>query len=187
VFVFAGSAQFIAVGLVESNTPPLIIVLTIFVVNLRHLLYSASMSAHLSHLPRRWKVALSWLLTDEAYVVASLRYQRPERRQAHWYMLGTGLALWASWQLSTWVGITLGSGIPAAWPLDFALPLTFMALLIPTLSDRPARIAAATAGLLALFLHALPLRLGLLLAAMFGIAAGVIADRLTIFLETTSG
>ena len=172
LLVFAGSAQFIAVGLIAEAVPPLVVVLTILVVNLRHLLYSATMAPYFQPLPVRWKIPLAWLLTDEAFAVGSLRYRRPDLRGAHWFFLGTGLALWASWQLSTAAGIALGALIPASWMLDFALPLTFMALLAPTLDDRPANAAALAAALVSVVLADLPYRLGLLLAAMVGVVVG---------------
>ena len=172
LLVFAGSAQFVAAGLVAEAAPPLVIVLTILIVNLRHMLYSATMAPHFERLPRRWKIPLAWLLTDEAFAVGVLRYRRPDTRFAHWFFLGTGLALWGSWQLSTAAGIALGGLIPASWMLDFALPLTFMALLAPTLEDRPANAAALTAAVVAVALAGLPYRLGLLLAALSGVAAG---------------
>jgi 4-azaleucine resistance transporter AzlC len=176
LFVFAGSAQFIAAGLIADGVPPVIIILTIMVVNLRHLLYSATFSSYFQHLPARWKAALAWLLTDEAFVVASIRYQRSDTVLAHWYTLGTGLALWVAWQLSTAIGIFLGAYIPANWSLDFALPLTFIALITPTLSDRPAWGAALAAGILAVVLAGLPYKLGLLLAASLGIGVGLMLE-----------
>ncbi len=177
IFVFAGSSQFIAVGLIGEMAPGLVIVVTIFVVNLRHALYSASMSPQFAPLRLRWKLSLSWLLTDEAFATASTRYRRGDTASAHWYTLGTGLALWTAWQISTALGILLGGEIPASFPLAFALPLTFIALLIPTLVDRPTVIAAGSAGLLAVLLSGLPLKLGLLIAAMAGIGFGVWVDR----------
>ena len=113
-FIFAGSAQFVAIGLVAGQTPALLIVATILVVNLRHMLYSAALGPHVQHLSLRWKVPLAWLLTDEAFATASLRYRRDDREHAHWYFLGTGLTLWAFWQLSTLLGIALGRASPRA-------------------------------------------------------------------------
>lgn len=175
LFIFAGSAQFVAAGLVGALTPPLVIVVTIFVVNLRHALYSASLAPYLSHLPARWKLALAWLLTDEAYAVASARYRGGRLANAHWYTLGTGMTLWAAWQTSTALGIVLGARIPADFSLDFAAPLTFLALLVPTLKSRANVAAAVSAGVLAVALHGLPLRLGLLLGALVGVGVGLAA------------
>jgi 4-azaleucine resistance transporter AzlC len=177
LLVFAGSAQFIAVVLIGEVTPVLVIVATIFVVNLRHALYSASMSPHFAPLHMRWKLSLSWLLTDEAFATGATRYRRGNTANVHWYMLGTGLALWTAWQISTALGILLGGEIPTSFPLAFALPLTFIALLVPTLLDRAAVSAAVSAGVLAVLLSGLPLRLGLLIGAMVGIGIGVWVDR----------
>ena len=176
LFIFAGSAQFIAVGLIAEGTRALIVVLTIFVVNLRHMLYSASMAPHFNPLPMRWKLSLSWLLTDEAFAMASTRYMQGPIENAHWYMLGTGLALWGTWQVSTAVGILLGAGIPESWNLAFALPLTFLALLAPTLTDRASWAAAITGGVLAVLFGGWPFRLGLFVAAIAGITAGLLVE-----------
>jgi 4-azaleucine resistance transporter AzlC len=173
LLIFAGSSQFIAVGLVADGTPPIVVVLTILVVNLRHMLYSANLGPYLADLPRRWKLGLSWLLTDEAFALASVRYQKQRASNTHWYMLGTGLALWVSWQASTAIGITLGTQIPERWALDFALPLTFMALIAPTLVDRPAWAAALGAGVLALALVGLPFKLNLVIAVVVGVTLGL--------------
>ena len=171
-FIFAGSAQFVAIGLVAGQTPALLIVATILVVNLRHMLYSAALGPHVQHLSLRWKVPLAWLLTDEAFATATLRYQRDDRQQAHWYFLGTGLTLWAFWQLSTLLGIALGARIPESWSLDFALPLTFLAILVPQVRDRPSLVAALVAGVLAVALAGMPLKLGLMVSILAGVAVG---------------
>lgn len=171
--VFAGSAQFVALGLVVTGAPPLVIILAIFIVNLRHALYSATFSEHLARLPTRWKVALSWLLTDEAFVVSSVRFDKPDKASAHWYLLGTGLALWLAWQLSTAAGIALGTGVPDSWHLDFALPLTFLALLTPSITDGPTRLAAVASAVLAVGLGGLPYRAGSMLAVILAVGVGL--------------
>src|SRR5512145_2495519 len=140
--VFAGSAQFITAQLVHENTPGLVILLTIAVVNLRHMLYSASLAPYIAALPTRWKVLLSYLLTDEAYAPTIIHYEKDGiTPYAHWFLFGAGFSLWFNWQISTALGIFLGAAIPESWSLDFALPLTFIAMLVPTLKDR-AEIAA---------------------------------------------
>lgn len=173
LIIFAGSAQFIAAGLVGSGTPLLVIIVTIFIVNLRHALYSASLAPELRRYSWLWRVSLGWLLTDEAFATTASYLVRSGSHALNWYLLGTGMTLWLSWQISTAVGILLGAAIPQNWNLDFALPLTFLALITPTLSDRPAWAAAATAGVAALLFAGLPFRLGLLLAAILGMSVGL--------------
>jgi 4-azaleucine resistance transporter AzlC len=175
--VFAGSAQFITAQLVHENTPGLVIVLTIAVVNLRHMLYSASLAPYLAALPVRWKALLSYLLTDEAYAPTILHYEKEGLTpQAHWFLLGAGGVLWIDWQLSTALGIFLGAAIPESGSLEFALPLTFIAMLVPVLKDRPAIAAALSAGAVALIAFALPYKLGLILAALVGILVGTVLE-----------
>ena len=176
--VFAGSAQFITTGLVRESTPGLIIVLTIAVVNLRHMLYSASLAPYLVSLPTRWKALLSYLLTDEAYVPTAVHYeQNGATPHSHWFLLGAGLTLWCVWQTSTALGIFLGAAIPEEWSLDFALPLTFIAMLIPILKNQPAIAATLSAGIVALAAYSLPYKLGLIVAALVGIAVGTFLEK----------
>jgi len=175
--VFAGSAQFVAAQLIRESVPGLVIVLTIAVVNLRHMLYSASIAPFLARLPARWKALCAYLLTDEAYATSILRLEETGSAPAgHWFFLGAGLGLWTAWQVSTALGILFGALIPAAWPVDFAIPLTFIALVAPALKDRPAVAAALAAGITALLANTLPFKLGLILAALVGIATGTILE-----------
>ncbi|HEX5839504.1 MAG TPA: AzlC family ABC transporter permease [Anaerolineales bacterium] len=175
--VFAGSSQFIAAQLFHETAPGLVIVLTIAVVNLRHMLYSASLAPYLSRLTLGWKALLSYLLTDEAYAPTVLHYEKEgETPAGHWFLLGAGLSLWSTWQATTGLGILLGSAIPDSWSLDFALPLTFIAMVVPALKNRPAVAAALSAGVTALLVYSLPYRLGLILAALVGIGVGTLLE-----------
>lgn len=182
MIVFAGSSQFIAALLFADGTPGLVIVLTTFVVNLRHMLYSASLAPYVRHLRRAWKYVLSFLLTDEAYAVTITHYRAGDSATApsaykHWFFLGAGLTLWVSWQISTIIGVILGAEVPASWSLDFTLPLTFIALLIPTLTDYPAILAALVAGIVAVLAHTLPYNLGLIAAMLIGIIVAMLVEQ----------
>jgi len=175
--VVAGSAQFITAKLVSDAAPALVIILTIAVVNLRHMLYSASLAPYLKNLSLKWKVLLSYLLTDEAYAPSILKYEETGITPfSHWFLLGAGFSLWSTWQVSTALGIFLGAAIPENWPLDFALPLTFIAMVVPALKNRPMIASAVSAGLVALLAYSLPFKLGLILAALTGIAVGTILE-----------
>ena len=175
--VFAGSAQFVTAKLVSDAAPALVIILTIAVVNLRHMLYSASLAPYLKDLSLKWKVLLSYLLTDEAYAPSILKYEETGIKPfSHWFVLGAGLVLWSTWQVSTALGIFLGAAIPEEWPLDFALPLTFIAMVVPALKNRPMIAAAVSAGLVAVLAYGLPFKLGLILAALTGIVVGTILE-----------
>lgn len=179
--VFAGSAQLVTAQLWREAVPGAVVVLTVFVVNLRHALYSASLAPYLRHLGPAWKGILAYLLTDEAYAVAVTRYLRDGDRPdaspfRHWYFLGAGLTLWLSWQASTAAGVFLGGVVPAGWSLEFTLPLTFIALVFPALRDRGAIAAALSAGILAVLVLGLPYKLGLVVAALAGILVGLLVE-----------
>jgi 4-azaleucine resistance transporter AzlC len=171
--LFAGSSQFMLAQLYATGAPGFVMVATVALVNLRHALYSAWLAPHAAHLPRRWKAALAYLLTDEAYAATIRRYARaPAGENAHWHWLGAGLALWSSWQVATACGIVLGARLPAGVPLDFALPLTFIAIVVPMIRSRAALATALAAAAIALAAAHLPYKLGLMLASLAGIAAG---------------
>ena len=172
--VFAGSSQFMTVQLLKAGTPALVIVLTGFVINLRHALYSATLAPYTQKLGAGWKLLLSYLLTDEAFAVGITNYQREGvTPRGHWYLFGAGLALWTSWQVSTAAGIFLGARVPEAWGLDFTLALTFLALVVPALKDRAGVITALVGSLAAILFLGLPYKLGLVASALAAIAAGL--------------
>lgn len=172
--VFAGSAQFIGATLFGAGAPAIVIVVTTFIVNLRHVLYSASVAPYLRRLRPAWKWLLAYLLTDEAYAVTITHYH-PNKPigNKHWYYFGAGITLWTTWQASTAIGIFLGGQIPESWSLDFTVALTFIALVVPALKDRPSIAAAASAGAVAVAAYTLPYKLGLMAATLIGIAAGL--------------
>jgi 4-azaleucine resistance transporter AzlC len=177
VIVFAGSAQFVITQLIGLGTPWGVIVLTAFVVNVRHVLYSVSIAPHLQPLPSSWKALLSYLLTDETYAVTIARYNHHTAgAYRHCFFLGAGLTLWCGWQISTAVGLLLGGQVPSTWSLDFTLPLIFIALVVPAMKDRADVVAALTAGGVALLAAGLPLKLGLVAAALAGILGGLAVE-----------
>lgn len=177
--VFAGSAQFIALGLLTTGSSGVLIVLTTLVVNLRHLLYAASLVPYLQSTSQLWKVAIGFLLTDEAFAVAIQRYGQPGYHTTdHWYYLGAALAMYINWQLCTWIGLTAGQLIPnaAAWGLDFAMVATFIGMVIPYLKTRPMMAAVGVTLVVAVLANGLPYNLGLLVASLTGVTTGLIAD-----------
>lgn len=181
-FVFAGSSQFVATGMVAAGASAVVIVVTTFVVNIRHSLYAVTLAPHLQGYPQRWLAPLGFLLTDEAFMIVVQRFGRRDNSPyRHWFYLGAGLAMYVNWQLCTWVGIWAGQVIPnpRAWGLEFALPLTFIGMLVPSLTSRPLVLAATAAGLSALALRGLPNQMGLIIAILVGVATGIISERFT--------
>ena len=147
--VFAGSAQFIAVGLIAGHASFAVIWATTLIVNLRHLLYSATLAPYVAHLPARWRWTLGALMTDEVFAVAYAHYQKraPGETGPH-YFFGSGLAMYLNWQLWTLVGLVFGAAFPGlqALGLDFAMVATFIAIIVPQLVARAVRGGGAGGG-----------------------------------------
>lgn len=180
LFVYAGSAQFIVISLMGAGASAVVILLTTFIVNLRHVLYSATLQPQVSQLPQRWRVLLAFWLTDETFAVVQRFYQVHGRTPlAHWYWLGVATALYACWVLSSLVGVLFGQAVPdmAGWGLEFAMLATFIGIVVPLLRDKPQVAAALAAAGVALLTQAWPYKLGLMAAAFSGIAVGVLLER----------
>lgn len=178
--VYAGASQLIAAGLVSAGAGVAIIVLTTFVVNLRHALYSASLGPFVRSLPQRWLLPMGFLLTDETFFVAIRRYQQNDASpHKHWFYLGSGISMYLNWQFWTWVGILAGRSIPdpQAWGLDVALPVTFIGMLIPGIVSRSILITVIAGAVGSLVFAGLPNRLGLLAASLLAVVLGLLASR----------
>jgi len=177
VLVYAGSSQLAALQLISSGTPLAIAILAGLVINLRFSIYSLSIAPHLAAAGPRWKPLLSYLLSDNGYAMSIRGYERPlERADKVWYYVGCCSAIWITWQIGTFTGIVLGTRIPAGWHLEFSIVLTFLGIVAPTIRDRAVAAAACAAGVTAVLAWPLPLRLGLLIAAAAGIAAGILVE-----------
>ncbi len=183
LFVFAGSSQFIAAGLWAEQAAIPVIVLTTLVVNLRHMLYSATLAPRYKHLPQRWLLPLGFWLTDETFAIVAARLSKDSAPQhLHWYQLGSSLAMYSNWFAWTVGGVLAGQVISSeqaeALGFGFAMSVTFIGIVVPMLKTRPMVLAAVAAGLTALVANPLPHRLGLIVAALVGVAVGVIAENL---------
>jgi len=174
--VYAGSSQFIALGLLAAGTGWTLIVLTTFVVNLRHLLYSVSLVPYVKRLPQTWKIPLAFWLTDEAFAVTINRYNAADGSPyKHWYYLGSASLFYLNWQFCTFLGLTVGQLIPnaASWGLDFAMSATFIGMVIPYLKSKPMVTTVIVSGIVAMLTYTMPNKSGLIVAALVGVAAGV--------------
>jgi 4-azaleucine resistance transporter AzlC len=180
LLVYAGSAQFIAISLLTLGSGAVVVLLTTLVVNLRHVLYSAALQPYVGRLPQRWRVPLAFGLTDETFAVVQRRYlSRGMTEHGQWYHAGVALALYLSWIGSSLVGALFGQQVPNldGSGLDFAMLATFIGIVVPALRNQPQIAAALVAGAVALLCHAWPYKLGLMAAALSGIAVGVWLER----------
>lgn len=176
--VFAGASQIAIVELMDGGGTPVVALITAVVINARHLMYSADMGRYTVDRRLPTKAGVGYLLTDQAYLVTAHRFPDPaDARGSVVFFFGAALTLWTTWQLTTTAGMVLGAAVPESWSLEFAIPLTFMALLVLAVKDRPQLVAAATGGLIAVAAVSLPYNLGLIAGALAGVAAGLAAER----------
>jgi len=176
--VFAGASQLAAADVLADGGSALVATLAALTINLRMLLYSASLAPYLSHLGLGRRMAAAYLMTDQAYAVSITRWTAGEEQERRLpYYLGSGLCLWTVWQLATVAGVLVGGIVPESLPLGFAVPLVFLVLLIPAVTSRPAAVAAVVGGgaaVVAAELGAGPL--SVIVGALSGIVAGAAAE-----------
>ncbi|WP_418285308.1 AzlC family ABC transporter permease [Halorubrum sp. DTA46] len=176
VIVFAGASQLAALDLLGSNAPLAVVVGTAVIINVRMVMYSASIAPHFSRYARRTRATLAYFLTDQAYALSVAEFAENEARTRWRYYLGAAASLWLVWQVGTIAGVVLGAGVPDEWGLTFAVPLVFLALLVPAMKDRPTIGAGVAGGVVAVAAAGLPLNLGLLAGAVVGILAGLVTE-----------
>lgn len=178
VFVFAGASQLAAIDLLGDSAPLLVVVGTALIINMRMLMYSASLAPHVREVEFRGRLAMTYLLVDQNYALSVVRWeQRTESAAAKLaFFLGVGIPLWLTWQIATVAGAVFGGEVPSGFPLSFTITLVFLAILVPVLTDRPRVVAAVVAGAVAAVTQALPANLALVAGAISGIVAGAWVD-----------
>jgi predicted branched-subunit amino acid permease len=176
--VFAGASQIAIVEIMDGDGAPVVAVLTAVVINARMLMYSADTGRYTANDPLSTKIGVAYLLTDQAYLVSAHRFPDPSNAIGFvQFYLAAGMTLWITWQITTTTGILLGAAIPESWSLEFAIPLTFMALLVLAVKDKRGLLAAVVGGGIAVAAISLPYHLGLVVGTASGIAAGMVSER----------
>jgi predicted branched-subunit amino acid permease len=176
-FAFAGSSQAVLTQFVSSGAPLLIAILSGLVVNLRIMVYSAAIAPHLANTTRKERLLWAAFLVDQTFLSDQARRARGAFK-AHplAFYLGCAAVLWPAWLINNAIGAFLGAQLPSNWHLEFTIPLSFVAMVVPLLKSR-AQIAAAIAGGAAgALLFALPLKLGLIAACAIGACVGMLVD-----------
>ena len=128
LIVFAGAAQFATIGLLKAGATPLEIAASILLINLRHLLMSASLRPYLARASAARRLGLAYILTDEAFAMGIGWFRRGHRDLAYYATFGAGL--WVCWNTATIVGALLGADIadPTRFGIDFAITACFAAI-----------------------------------------------------------
>jgi len=170
----AGAAQLAAVQLLGDGAPLVVVVATVALINLRFLMYSAAVGPRYRGSPLAWRALVAYVLTDQAFAIdAAHGAPRVGRARLHFY-LGAALTLVVMWLILTPIATLVAARRPTGLGLELAVPLTFLALLAPTLKSRPAWLAAAVAGAVATAGRSLPYNAGLMLGAVLGALAATL-------------
>ncbi|MEX0348805.1 MAG: AzlC family ABC transporter permease [Paracoccaceae bacterium] len=182
--VFAGAAQFTALHLLTDDAPTIVAILSALAVNLRVAMYSASLTPYLGSAPLWQRIFAAYFTIDQSYACSMMQFEKePKMRVSERirYFFGVVSPLTPTWLIATYMGAVLGTRIPESWGLDFALPITFLAMLGPMLRTTAHVVAALVAIVVALLTTTVPFNLGLLIAGCAGMMAGarceVIAER----------
>ncbi len=175
LLVVAGAAQFTAIQLLSEHAPVIIVCVTSLAVNLRMAMYSASLTPHLGRAPLGQRALVAYLMVDQGYACAILAYERnptwsiPQKLA---FYFGAVTPLIPLWLIFTVVGAMVGNAIPPEFALDFAVPITFLAMIAPMLRSAAHVAAALVAIAVSLSLAFIPYSLGLLVAGAAGMIAG---------------
>ena len=176
LFVFAGASQFVAITLLASATAFPVILATVFIVNLRHMLYAASLMPQLAKVATWLRIPMAFWLTDETFAVVSNRIAQAENNDKFTsYYLGSAIFMYSSWIFFSWLGMVLGQEIPdiTSWGLDVAMVVAFVTIVAPLLKNYADWACALTAGVSAVLTYHWPHQTGLLFSSFIAITVGV--------------
>ncbi|MCV3270655.1 AzlC family ABC transporter permease [Roseobacter sinensis] len=177
--VFAGAAQFTALQLMQEEAPTLVVLISALAVNLRVAMYSASLTPWIGAAPFWQRAIAAYFTVDQSYACSVAQFEKEPQMtvpQRMAYFAGVLSPIVPLWYVSSVVGALMGTQIPPGWALDFALPITFLALVAPMLRTAAHVVAALVAIVTSLLTAAIPYSLGLIIAGTFGMMAGAQAE-----------
>ncbi|MEM9952450.1 MAG: AzlC family ABC transporter permease [Chloroflexota bacterium] len=178
IFMLAGAAQLVTIELLGRDAALWVILVSATVVNLRFIIYSASLSQYLKPYSLQWRLFLGYLLTDQPYALSIAYFtENPDAPHKQWYHFGHSLMLWTWWVIASAMGLFLGDVIPSEWNLTFAIPLMFLAIAVPAIKDWTYLLAGSVSAIVAVLAVPLPNNTGLLLAVACGLMVGVILGK----------
>ncbi len=180
LLVYAGSAQLTALPLIMAGAPLWLIFAAGMVVNLRFVIFAAALHPYFKNMTWPKRLVMGYLSVDVAFVVFMPRFNDAPKKgtlEQHWFYFGALVSSWSLWQISSILGIALGTFVPTAWSLDFAAVLALIAMMMPLVSNKPILVSILAAGVVAWLTQPWPLRLGLIAAVVVGSAAGMWAEK----------
>ena len=178
LIIFGGASQIVLLQLFSGGASSLVIISSVGAVNSRHLLYGAVVSEHLSDLKLIWKIIISYFLIDQAFAISNEYLKKNKDNNRYFHLVGGGATCWVIWQSTTFLGIILGAAIPEKLGLSFAVPLTFLALLVNDFRKFINVIVIIISGLVATFgYNYIPFKAYVIVAALAGLFTAMILTR----------
>ena len=178
LIVFGGASQIVLLQLFSGGASSLVIISSVGAVNSRHLLYGAVVSEHLSELKLIWKIIISYFLIDQAFAISNEYFKKNKERNRYFHLVGGGAACWIIWQSTTLLGIILGSAIPEKLGLSFAVPLTFLALLVNDFRKFINLVVIIVSGSVAtLGYNFIPFKAYVIVAALAGLLTAIVLTK----------
>ena len=178
LIVFGGASQIVLLQLFSGGASSLVIISSVGAVNSRHLLYGAVVSEHLSDLKLIWKIIISYFLIDQAFAISNEYLKKNKNRNRYFHLVGGGATCWVIWQSTTFFGIILGASIPEELGLSFAVPLTFLALLVNDFRKLVNIFVIIVSGAVATFgYNYIPFKAYVIVAALSGLLTAVILTK----------
>ena len=176
--VFAGSSQAVLTQFIQSSASIWVAIFSGCVINLRMAVYSAALSPKVRQFSTRHRMAIAAFLVDNSFAFMQKReLANPKDPHLIAYYAGLTSVFWPTWLLFCVIGIFTGNIVPASWQLEFAIPLSFIAILVGSVRNLPMAAAALVGGLTSIVLFALPLKLGLIVACLAGLMAGLMTEK----------
>ena len=172
IIIFGGASQIVLLQLFSGGASSLVILSSVGAINSRHLLYGAVLSEYLSTLKLNWKIILSYVMVDQAFAVSNTYFKNNRKnKNKHFHLLGAGFTCWTIWQVSTILGIVLGSVVPEELGLSFTISLTFLALLIDDFRKFKNIIVMLVSGIVATIgFNSIPFKAYIIVAALSALA-----------------
>ena len=178
LIVFGGASQIVLLQLFSGGASSLVIISSVGAVNSRHLLYGAVVSEHLSDLKLIWKIIISYFLIDQAFAISNEYLKKNKEKNRYLHLVGGGATCWIIWQSTTLLGIILGAAIPEKLGLSFAVPLTFLALLVNDFRKFINVVVIIISGLVATIgYNFIPFKAYVIVAALAGLLTAIILTR----------
>ena len=178
LIIFGGASQIVLLQLFSGGASSLVIISSVGAVNSRHMLYGAVVSEHLSDLKLIWKIIISYFLIDQAFAVSNEYFKKNKEKNNYFHLVGGGATCWIIWQSTTFLGIILGSAIPEELGLSFAVPLTFLALLVNDFRKFLNVIVIIVSGLIATIgYNYIPFKAYVIVAALTGLFIAIVLTK----------